>query len=72
MMGKKSREKRERRELRERGDSSNVAEQLIKEMQAFRDRSERHAEVEAHFLKDVAAVEGLLRQYARAYPEVCV
>ncbi|WP_231638306.1 hypothetical protein [Piscinibacter sakaiensis] len=64
-MGKKSREKRERRERRERGESSNVASLLIKEMQAFRGRPERHAEVEAHFLKDVAAVEGLLRQYAR-------
>lgn len=61
-MGKKSREKRERRE---RGNPKNAAELLFKRMQASHDRSERHAEVEAHFQRDVSAVEGVLCKYAR-------
>ncbi len=60
-MGKKSREKRERRE---RGYSKRVAELLLKEMQSSRGSSERYAQVEAHFQRDVSAVKGVLRKYA--------
>lgn len=61
-MGKKSRGKRERRE---RGTPNKAEKRLIKEMQAFRGSSQRQAEVEAMFLRDVSPVEGVLRQYGR-------
>lgn len=61
-MGKKSREKRERRE---RADPKKAAESLLKQMQEFRGSSEQQAEVDAHFQRDVAAVEAVLRKYVR-------
>lgn len=61
-MGKKSREKRERRE---RADPKNLAASLLKQMKEFRGSSEQQAEVDAHFQRDVAAVEAVLRKYVR-------
>lgn len=61
-MGKKSREKRERRE---RADQNKATESLLKQMWDFRGRSEQQAEVDAHFQRDVAAVEAVLRKYVR-------
>jgi hypothetical protein len=62
MMGKKSREKRERRE---RTDPKKAAKSLLKEMREFRDSSERQAEVDAAFQREVAAAEAVLRKYVR-------
>lgn len=61
-MGKKSRKKRERREL---GDPKRAAELLFKGIPAFRGTSVRLDEVETHFQRDVSAIEGVLRKYAR-------
>lgn len=61
-MGKKSREKRERRE---RVDPNKAAELLFKQMHAFHSSSEQQVEVYAHFQRDVAAVEAVLRKYVR-------
>lgn len=61
-MGKKSREKRERRG---RADPKRAPESLLKQMQEFRPSSEQQAEVDAHFQRDVAAVEAVLRKYVR-------
>jgi hypothetical protein len=59
-MGKKSREKRERRR---RADPNKAAASLLKQMLEFRGSSERQAEIDLHFQRDVAAVEAVLRKY---------
>jgi hypothetical protein len=62
-MGKKSREKRERRE---RENPKIEAQALLSELQAFRGSSERQAEVDGRFKRDVEAVEAVLGKYVRA------
>lgn len=61
-MGKKSRKKRERRE---RANPAKAAASLLKQMQRFRGSSEQEAAVDAHFQRDVSAVEAVLRKYVR-------
>lgn len=61
-MGKKSRGKRERREN---ADVINTATFLLKQMQEFHGRSERHEEAELHFQRNVVAVEEVLGKYVR-------
>lgn len=67
-MGKKSREKRERRQDLEPKASAD----LLRDMQAFRDRAGRGAEIEAQFQRDVNAVREVLRKYARLDAAVAI
>ena len=61
-MGKKSRERRERRK---RAEARNVAASRLEEMQELDGSSEQETDIDVHFLRDVASVEAVLRQYVR-------
>lgn len=67
-MGKKSREKRERRQ----GFEPKAPADLLRGIQAFRDRAGRAAEIEAQFQRGVTAVREVLRQYARLDAAVAI